>query len=206
MKIEVIVCSPFQTNSYLIYNTQTAKAVLIDPGDDADAFAARLNREKLSLTAILLTHGHLDHVGAVAALQKQFGAEVFMHSADLPIMESGPALARNFGLPVPELFSPDKKLVDNQHITVAGFEFTVLHTPGHTPGGVCFLSGDHLFAGDTLFAQSIGRTDLPGGNHDQLLASIEQKLLPLPDNTIVYPGHGPDTTIGVEKVTNVFLA
>ncbi|MCK5739008.1 MBL fold metallo-hydrolase [bacterium] len=201
-----MVCSPFQTNSYLIYNAQASLAVLIDPGDDSAAFAARLNREKLNLTAILLTHGHLDHVGAVAALQKQFNAKVFMHPADLPIMENGPELARNFGLPVPEPFLPDNELVDNQHMTVAGFEFTVLHTPGHTPGGVCFLSGEHLFAGDTLFAQSIGRTDLPGGNHDQLIAAIEQKLLPLPDNTIVHPGHGPDTTIGVEKVTNVFLA
>jgi glyoxylase-like metal-dependent hydrolase (beta-lactamase superfamily II) len=206
VKIEVIVNSPFQTNSYLIHNDQSASAVLIDPGDDAGMFVARLSRGKLDLAAILLTHGHLDHVGAVAALQKQLNAKVYMHPADLPILKTGPELALNFGLPIPELFQPDIELEDNQKITVAGIECSVLHTPGHTPGGVCFLSGEYLFAGDTLFAQSIGRTDLPGGNHHQLIASIEQKLLPLPDNTIVYPGHGPDTTIGVEKVTNMFLA
>ena len=206
MKIDVIVCGLFQTNSYLIYNDRASSALVIDPGDNAAVFERKLTRENLTLEAILLTHGHLDHVGAVVALKDRFGAKVFMHPADVPILESGPELARDWGLPIPKLFQPDYALADDQQITAAGFDFTVLHTPGHTPGGVCFLSGEHLFTGDTLFAQSIGRTDLPGGDHHQLIASIEKKLLPLPNDTIVYPGHGPDTSIGVEKVTNIFLA
>lgn len=203
---------PFASNCYIIACPKTMASVVIDPGIPDPWIKRVLAEHGLKPDLIMLTHGHLDHIGGVEWVKSFTGAPVWMHAADAPMMtdpvKNGSAF---FGPPVvgPQ---PDRLLAEGDVVTVGQLQFQVLHTPGHTPGGACFYLPSaesdmpgHLIAGDTLFAGSIGRTDLPGGDLDALLRSIREKLLPLPESTVVYPGHGPTTLIGDEKAYNPFL-
>lgn len=196
----------FQENCFLLADPGTRDAVIIDPGEDADLFLRRLAGERLTLRAVWLTHAHLDHILGVRRVVEAQGVPVYLHPADRPLYEGlaqqGSWLGvRAAGPPPP----PDHELADGGVVTVGGLDFEVRHVPGHSPGGVAFVGHGIALVGDALFAGSIGRTDLPGGNAETLLRGIREKLLSLPDETIVYPGHGPETSIGAERRTNPFL-
>jgi hydroxyacylglutathione hydrolase len=208
----------FQTNCWLVAAAAGSEALVVDPGQDArDGIAELCRRHRLKPVAALLTHGHLDHVWTVAPLAGAHGIPAFVHPADRhlltdPLAGFGPEARAAFGgLALQE---PDdvRELADGQAVELAGLRLVVDHTPGHTPGHVTFRSaaeGDqpgHLLAGDLVFAGSIGRTDLPGGSTEQMLASLASRFLPLDDETVVLPGHGPTTTVGRERATNPFLA
>jgi hydroxyacylglutathione hydrolase len=198
---------PFQTNCYIIACPETRESVVIDPGTPDPWLKRILAEEKLMPSTIWLTHGHVDHIGAVGWVQSFTQAPIWIHSADEAMLYdthlNGSAY---FGEPVTAP-KPDRRLEEGEILSVGNLRFRVLHIPGHSPGSICFNleQGGHLIAGDTLFAGSIGRTDLPGGDHAALIAAIRTKLLPLPPETVVYPGHGPTTTIGDEKEFNPFL-
>jgi hydroxyacylglutathione hydrolase len=195
----------FAENCYLVADPVSGDAAVVDPGEDVDLFLARLRHEGWAPRAIWLTHAHVDHVAGVARLAAATGAPVLLHPADRPLYDRFPAQAAMFGLEAEPLPAPDGDLADGGRVTVGGCAFDVLHTPGHTPGGVTLAGYGLAFVGDALFAGSIGRTDLPGGDTETLLASIRDRLFSLPDATVVYAGHGPATTIGAEKRDNPFV-
>ncbi|NIA30740.1 MAG: MBL fold metallo-hydrolase [Actinobacteria bacterium] len=205
MHIETITVGPLMVNSYLVVCENTNEAVVIDPGEEEDKILQRIGEMGARVKYILLTHGHVDHLGAVAEVQTATGAEICIHKNDVPFVENAAVQASFFDLRIPAPFKINHYVKDGDELKVGESIFRVLETPGHSPGGVCYLCGDFLFSGDTLFQQSIGRTDLPGGAHRQLLDSIAKKLMILPERTKVYPGHGPATTIGDEKRLNPFL-
>jgi hydroxyacylglutathione hydrolase len=203
----------FATNCYIIACPETGASAVVDPGMPDPWIKRTLTEHGLKPSVILLTHGHLDHIGGVEWVKSFTGAQVWAHSDDAPML-SDPA--RNGSLYFGGAITapaPDRLLAGGDRVSIGNMHFTVLHTPGHTPGGVCFYlppggpGGEtgHLIAGDTLFAGSIGRTDLEGGNYDALMRSIREQLLALPPQTVVYPGHGPTTTIGDEQEYNPYL-
>ena len=195
----------FGENCYLIRRRDTASAVAVDPGLQADRVLERLRQERLTLERILVTHGHIDHVGGVPALHQETGAPVAMHPDDLAILDwdrfgQMPFVPSGFGP-----FSIDTRLAHDTTLSFQDVSLRVLHTPGHTQGSVCFLFGLDCFAGDTLFQRGIGRTDLPGGDTQKIVFSIRKVLYRLPPKTVVYPGHGPSTTIEEEMLLNPFI-
>jgi glyoxylase-like metal-dependent hydrolase (beta-lactamase superfamily II) len=195
------------SNSYIVGDEESKEAILIDAGDEPERLLSELASSQLKLKAIVATHGHFDHVLAVDHVRNKTGAPFYLHGADAPILASMQQRARMLlGL---ELGPPplvDKYLKEGDVLTVGRYTFEVLHTPGHSPGSICLIGNGLLFSGDTLFAGSIGRTDTPGGNFLLLAESVIKKLFALPDATRVYPGHGPDTTIGDEKSSNLINA
>jgi hydroxyacylglutathione hydrolase len=195
----------FGENCWLLADARTGEAVMIDPGEEPQMFLAELNTRGWSLGGIWITHGHIDHILGVAAVKRATGAPIYLHPADRPLYDSLTQQGSWFGLKVDPLPPPDRDLEAGQRLNVGGLEFTVRHTPGHSPGSVSFVRQGTIFGGDVLFNGSIGRTDLPGGDAATLLKSIHRDFLSLPDSTIVRSGHGPETTIGVERLTNPFL-
>lgn len=204
MRFQKFVTGPFQTNSFLVFS-EKKNAAIIDPATEATVFLKFIEKEKLSLKFILLTHAHLDHIGGVTWLKNKYDAPIVLHRDDAFQLDHAGDFARMLGLPAPAAFQPDLWLTDETEIKFEDFRLAVVPTPGHTPGSVCFLTPELAFVGDTLFAQSIGRTDLPGGDYQQILNSIQEKLFTLPETTRVFPGHGAETTIQIEKMTNPFF-
>jgi glyoxylase-like metal-dependent hydrolase (beta-lactamase superfamily II) len=211
MIIETQAAGPFFKNGFVVGCEATREAVLIDPGDEVAALLAFAERSGLAIRHILLTHAHVDHVTGVAAAKRALGAPVHLHRDDLFLYERAVEMGAMFGLTVEPQPPIDVYYAPGDVISFGAFEVRPHHTPGHCPGGVCLQIGrkgevgKDLFVGDTLFAGSIGRTDLPGGDHAVLLASIRNVLFPFGDDATVHPGHGPDTTIGQERRTNPFL-
>ena len=206
MKIVQIPNGVFAENCYLVIDEQTRQCVIVDPGQEEGLILHKIEQAGAQPVAIWLTHAHVDHVLGVAEVARKTGAIVWLHPADRQLYDAVPEQATWFGLAPPEEQpAPDRDLVAGQQLQVGGLSFEVRHAPGHSPGSVCFVGHGAVFSGDVLFAGSIGRTDLPGGDFETLIASIERELLSLPDDTIVYSGHGPETTIGRERRTNPFL-
>jgi hydroxyacylglutathione hydrolase len=205
--LEIFPVGPLQCNCTILGNEASGEAMVVDPGDNIPQILARLASHKLTLRQIIVTHGHIDHVGGALRLRNATGAPILMNQNDLPQLEIMDQQAAWLGIPTPQVAPPDGSADDGMVVGIAGHAAAVLHTPGHTQGSICLhFAPDHLLlAGDTLFAGSIGRTDLPGGDSRQILYSLHDRLLTLPDQTRVIPGHGPATTIGDERQSNPFL-
>ena len=207
MILETFIVGPLQCNCTLLGDEDAAEAIVIDPGDEVSRIYRRLADLGLKLKQILVTHGHIDHVGGALKLKHLTGAPIFLNENDLPLLKMMEEQAAWVGVPTPDVSAPDVSLTDGLRVGLDRYPAEVLHTPGHTQGSVClhFEPLKMVIAGDTLFAGSIGRTDLPGGNPRQIIESIETRLMPLADDTRVLPGHGPATTIGAERLHNPFL-
>lgn len=197
----------FQQNCAILADEDTLDAFLIDPGDEPGRILNEIDRLGVHVKAILVTHAHLDHVGALAETRQALQVPVYMHPGEQALYEAIPQQAAMFNLPAPKLTTIDHPLAEGMQLPLGRYTFQALETPGHSPASVSFYipQANRVIAGDTLFRRSIGRTDLPGGNHDRLLKSIRTKLLTLPPETEVYPGHGPETTIAEEARFNPFL-
>jgi glyoxylase-like metal-dependent hydrolase (beta-lactamase superfamily II) len=209
MKIDRLVLGEFETNCYIARSDEAAtECLIIDTGLDVRALLGFLDRHKLTPAAVVLTHGHIDHIAGVDAMRARFPSlSTYIHKLDAELLTDS---VGNLSFMMGSDFSTDRPdyLVDEPDIIDrVGIKLRVIHAPGHTPGGICLYAEQHgvVFVGDTLFADSVGRTDFPGGNMRQLIEGIKTKLLILPDETVVYPGHGPETTIGGEKANNPFL-
>ena len=204
---EILPVGMLQCNCSIFGDETSREAIVIDPGDNIDEVLAIVGRHGLAVKAIVITHAHIDHIGGAAKLKAATGAPVYMHDGDAVIYDHLELQAAWLGVPTPERTGIDTPARDGDRVCAAGIEFTLFHTPGHTPGSIClWMPGEKkLIAGDTLFFDSIGRTDLPGGDGHKIRASIREKLFPLPDDTHVIPGHGPLTTMGREKEFNYFL-
>ncbi len=207
MIFETFPVGPLQCNCTILGDEDSGEAIVIDPGDEISRIHRRLTEHGLKLKQILITHAHIDHIGGALKLKRLTGAPILLNENDLPLLKMMDLQAGWIGIPTPEVASPDESLADGLQVGLDRFPATVIHTPGHTQGSVClhFAPLNMLVAGDTLFAGSIGRTDLPGGDSGQLIDSIRTRLLALPDDTRVLPGHGPVTTIGAERNHNPFL-
>ena len=206
MRIVPIPNGMFAENCYVVVDEQAGECAIVDPGEDAGLILHKVQETGAKPVAIWLTHAHIDHVLGVPRIAEETGASIWLHSADRPLYDAVPEQAAWFGLAAPpRLPAPDRQMVPGERLALGALSFDVRHAPGHSPGSVCLVGPGVAFSGDVLFAGSIGRTDLPGGDFETLIASIERELLPLPDDTIVYSGHGPETTIGRERRTNPFL-
>jgi glyoxylase-like metal-dependent hydrolase (beta-lactamase superfamily II) len=196
-----------ECNCTLLADEPSKQAIVIDPGDDIAGIMARVQKLGLTVRQILITHAHIDHIAGAHLLQTLTGAPILYHEADLAMVKIMDIQAGWLAVQIPVVRPPDAALTDGQSFAIEGITGTVLHTPGHTPGSVCLYLPDHslLLAGDTLFAGSVGRTDLPGGEPRTILRSIQDKLMVLPDETLVIPGHGASTSIGRERRHNPFL-
>lgn len=206
MKIEQFCVGPVGTNCYFAIQEQTSEMLVIDPGDSAQMLADKIHRENLKPQAILLTHGHFDHVMAAQELAEIFGIQIYAHEAEKETLEQ-PRMNVSGMIGRKDSYHADVFVKDGEELELAGMKIKVFHTPGHTPGGCCYYleSEKVLFSGDTLFCQSVGRTDFPGGSMAQIVRSIKEKLMTLPDDVKVYPGHMDLTTIGMERAQNPYL-
>ena len=207
MILERLMVGPFQENCYVVGDEASGVGALIDPGDEAARIALTVEQTNLEISQIILTHAHIDHVGAVAALVDEYACPVLMHAEAEPMLRQLPNQAVMMGLRFGKVPEVDRYIEDEEVLMVGDLSFTALYTPGHAPGHLAFYAGQQglVFSGDALFAGGVGRTDLPGGSMELLMRSIEERLLTLPDETAVYSGHGPETTIGEERANNPFL-
>jgi hydroxyacylglutathione hydrolase len=207
MILEGLALGPYQSNCYLVGSEKTKRCIVIDPGDEGEEILNAVREAGLTVAMIVLTHAHIDHVSALSTVKKETGAPFSIHESEKAIFSS---VLKRIQPPLsPEsaeaLSQPDRLLKDGDSIDVDDLHFTVIHTPGHTPGGICLMGHGIVFTGDTLFYYGIGRTDFPGGSTATLMKSLRDRLMTLPDETIVYPGHGPATAIGKERRGNPFL-
>ena len=205
MKIIAMEVGVIGTNCYVVINEEQKKGVVIDPGGDADQILEKIKQKGITIEAIFLTHGHSDHIMAVDEVREVTGAKVYVSEADADMLTKASSNLSVYMGAGREFKAADEFLIDGETITAAGLKFQVVATPGHTKGGICLLCGDTVFCGDTIFSESIGRTDLPGGSYSQILHSIKTKIMVLPDEMKLLPGHGPATTIGWERRRNPFL-
>lgn len=205
MIIHTFPVGAFQVNCYVVADEATREGVLVDPGDEVAAVLGFVRREGLKIRAILLTHGHVDHVMRAQEFKESLGVPICAHPADRPLIAGAPQDALRFGLAPGPVAEVDQDLGDGQDFQAGPLTFQVLHVPGHTPGGVALVLGGCAFTGDTIFAGAVGRTDLPGGDRRQLERSIRTRIYTLPEDTVLYPGHGPATTVGEEKRSNPFV-
>lgn len=204
MIVRTLTVGPLEENAYLVVDETTRRGVLIDPGEEAELLLDTVRDERAELEAIWLTHGHMDHVGAIAAIVRATPVPIYLHPHERPIYDSAAQHGIVFGLRVEQPPPPDRSLADGDTLHVGTLKFSVIHVPGHAPGHVAIHGNGVAFVGDCLFAGSVGRTDLPLASGAQLERSLE-RICALPDETIVYPGHGPATSIGRERRTNPFL-
>ncbi|MBN2384996.1 MBL fold metallo-hydrolase [bacterium] len=205
MLIKKLTLGPFAVNCYILWCEQTRKAVIIDPGAEAERILAIIEQKKLETIALVNTHCHIDHVGAIETIRAATRSPFYIHQADEMLLKMVAQQAIMFGLPPFQVNKPDSYLKEGDCLEFGSEKLTVLETPGHSPGGISFASDGVVFVGDLLFAGSVGRTDLFGGSFEVLLHSIEKKIVPLGEETVVYCGHGPETTIGYELRSNPFL-
>ncbi|HAI20629.1 MAG TPA: MBL fold metallo-hydrolase [Clostridiales bacterium UBA8153] len=204
LRVEVFALGELEANCYLVWCEQTGQAMVIDPGGDPAPVFQSAGRRKLSVVLIVNTHGHVDHIAGNARLRQLTGARLLIGAGDAPML-GNPALNLSSWVGESLAMAADDLLNDGDRITVGELVFAVIYTPGHSPGGICLHTAGAVFTGDTLFAGSIGRSDLPGGDTEQLMRSLEERLMILPGETMVYPGHGPTSTIALEKRCNPFL-
>lgn len=206
MKIIRIPAGIYAANCYIVFDESTKNGIVVDPGGDVDDILASINENNIEIKHIILTHGHGDHIGGVIGLKDALGASVMIHELDKDMLIDGTKnLSTVMAMGSIEI-EPDRLLKDGDVLKVGDLNIEIIHTPGHTFGGVCIKIEDNLITGDTLFAGSIGRTDLLGGDYNTIIKSIKDKLMIYPDDTKVYPGHGPSSTIGKEKVSNPFVS
>jgi hydroxyacylglutathione hydrolase len=204
MKIENVVVGPLQVNCYIVYDEESLDAMVIDPGDDAGKIISFIEDKKLSVSRIVCTHAHFDHIGAVRELKDKTVAPVLLNKADADIFMRADRQASLWGFQLEQQPEPDIYLSDGDVIAIGNMRFKVLHTPGHSPGGICLYGEGVIFTGDTIFAGSVGRTDFPGGSMAELKSSFSL-ILSLPPGTRIFPGHGPLTTVKKEKEFNFFV-
>jgi glyoxylase-like metal-dependent hydrolase (beta-lactamase superfamily II) len=205
VKVSRLTVGPFEENCYLVVDDATHRAVLVDPGDEAPRIIGMVRASGAQLDAIWLTHAHIDHIGAVAAVKREWDVPVYLHPADAALYDAGERQAAFYGLDFEQPPPPERDIAEGDRMRVGGLEFNVLHTPGHAPGLVVFHGNGVVLAGDLLFAGSIGRTDLPLSNPAAMERSLTRLMHELTDDIVVHPGHGPSTTIGRERVANPFV-
>jgi glyoxylase-like metal-dependent hydrolase (beta-lactamase superfamily II) len=205
LSIKTIVTGPFQENSYLLIEKLSNKCVLIDPGDEAKKIINYINEKNILPIAIINTHAHLDHIGAISEIKEKYSIPFYLHVEEKPILDSYSLTCRMFGIKPAKSPSVDEWFHSSGELLIEPFKFLIIETPGHTPGGCSFLINNSIFVGDTLFQGSIGRTDLPGGDRKILNKSLIKLIKKLSPKTTVYSGHGPVTSIGIEKINNPFL-
>ena len=207
MIVEMLTVGPFQENCYVVGDEISGEGALVDPGDEATRIALAVEQTGLEIGQIIITHAHIDHVGAIASLVAEYVCPVLMHEEAEAMLKTVPQQAMMMGLRFGQVPKVDRHVADEEVLEVGSLRLRSLYTPGHAPGHLAFLvEGEEVvFSGDALFAGSVGRVDLPGGSMEVLMRSIEDRLMPLPDDTRVLSGHGPETTIGRERMTNPFL-
>lgn len=207
MILQIVVVGPLAVNCYIVGDEHTHEAIVIDPGGDARKISDAVRLHRLRVTQVVNTHAHFDHCGAIDDIRREWGAPFAIHSAEQEMLATANTTARMFGLEMPPVKPPEQWLKEGDRLIAGKINLQVIHTPGHSPGGICLYDAENkiVFSGDTLFHGSIGRTDFPGCSLSDLLTAIKTKLLTLPGDTAVYPGHGNATSIGEEKMLNPFL-
>lgn len=205
MILETLIVGPLGVNCYILGDEKSRQGIVIDPGGNARDILAAIQKHNLKIIAIVNTHAHFDHVTALHTIRAETGAPFILHEDEVAMLRAAQSSAAMFGLAIPPQDPPERTVRDGDRIDCGDIALLVLHTPGHSPGGMCLLHAKKVFVGDTLFQGSIGRTDFPGCDYAALMRSIRDKLLPLADDTNVYPGHGAATTIGEEKLLNMFV-
>jgi len=203
--IKALAVGPFMANCYILGCESSHEAAVIDPGGDTDRILLALAESKLKATTLINTHAHVDHAGGNAKMKAATGAQLLLHALEVPLLEHISASAAMWGLSVEASPPPDRTVAGGETVSFGTISLQVIHTPGHSPGGISLYTDGYVFVGDTLFAGSIGRTDLPGGNYNTLISSIQNRLFTLGDNVRVFTGHGPETTIEHEKRFNPFV-
>ena len=204
MIIKKLVVGPLEENSYIVADEKTKQALVIDPGDEPDRIIELIKNNAFEVKAIICTHAHFDHIGAVGDVKKVTGAKVLIHESDMELYRGAKDQAAFWGYDLDDIPEPDTFLNEGDEVRIGNLTFKVLHTPGHSPGGICLYGEGVVFTGDTLFQGSVGRTDFHGGDMEKLKESFK-RLLGLPEDTTVFSGHGPETTIGREKRENFFI-
>ena len=205
MILEKFVVGPLEENTYVIADEATKEAIVIDPGDESDRVVDFIKDKGLQAKSIICTHAHFDHVGATGDIKKATGGKILIHRNDMEVYETAKDQAAFWGYDIDDIPHPDGFLDEGDDIRVGNLNFKVMHTPGHSPGGLCLYGEGILLTGDTIFKGSVGRTDFPGGSAEELKKSF-RRLLGLPEDTKIYSGHGPDTSVGIEKKTNFFVS